>query len=69
MKCNCGHDFCVSCGNNEAKCGCDSYGEIRGANRVPSGSNDFTSEETYLYKMIMEDQADENARIIKGNIK
>jgi len=65
LKCNCGYDFCVNCGNNEAKCLCNTYG---GANRNPIGSNDFTSEETYLYKMIMEDQADENARI-KDNIK
>jgi len=62
MKCNCGNDFCVNCGNNATKCPCDISGEIRGANRSPSGSGDFTTEETYLYKMIMEDQADEFAR-------
>jgi len=68
MKCNCGNDFCVNCGNNATKCFCNISAEIHGANRPPSELEDFSAEETYLYKMIMEDQADEIARI-KAHVK
>ena len=52
----------MNCGENPSKCGCEIIRDVQGGNRTPSGSEDFM-EETFLYKMIMKDQEDENARI------
>lgn len=62
IECNCGKDFCVSCGADPLQCQCELGKSAHGGNRSPLGSTDF-EEETALYKMIMKDQEDEIAKM------